>query len=354
MIGKGVAEKLDNRRSKNGEGQARSPKSTGKPSGQKAPKDAPFSLVEELEKAKLDKVRTWYVDDFLRYITVERNLAARTIREYGDDLRIFFDYLSPLLADGLTLDSIDSRTIGEFLAYLRIEHHYTAPALNRKIACLKSYFHFLERDGRLSSSPMDMISSAKEGRLLPKVLNRSDVQQLLSYAHSQSDGSKDWKAYRNTAILELFYATGMRLVELTGLNLSDLNFDDYSIRVTGKGNKQRIVFMNQVSVDALHSYLHVRPATRDSAVFLNRFYNRLSRRAIEIIFEKLKEEAGVFKDASPHTMRHSFATHMLEGGADLVTIKELLGHSSLSTTQIYTNLSRTKMREVYDNSHPRE
>ncbi len=152
----------------------------------------------------------------------------------------------------------------------------------------------------------------------------------------------------------MFYATGMRLAELVGLNLSDLDFEQMSLRVTGKGNKQRMVFMNQSAVKALRIYLACRPNTRTDALFLNRFRDRLSRRAVELMFEKLKNEAGLQKAASPHTLRHSFATHMLEGGSDLVTIQELMGHQSLSTTEIYTNLSRQKMREVYDASHPRK
>ena len=305
-------------------------------------------------QASLEKARNWYIDDFVRYITVERNLAKRTVIEYHDDLAIFLKYFQPLFEDGLTLEAIDINTISDFLADLKLNHNYEASSLNRKIACLKSYFSFLELYGYIPDSPMDKFKSVKEGRVLPKVLSQDDVSKILAYAHSQSDPGGDWKAYRNTAILELFYATGMRLAELTSLNLSDLNFDDYSIRITGKGNKQRIVFMNQSSIDAIKAYLEARPNTKDSAIFLNRFYSRLSRRAVEILFDKLKEEAGVFKNASPHTMRHSFATHLLEGGADLITIKELLGHASLSTTQVYTNLSRVTMRGVYDKSHPRQ
>ncbi|MGM9999630.1 MAG: site-specific tyrosine recombinase/integron integrase [Candidatus Bruticola sp.] len=308
----------------------------------------------ESAQVQLEKARNWYIDDFVRYITVERNLAKRTVIEYREDLLIFLNYFQPLFEDGLTLGRVDIRTISDFLAYLKLEHNYEASSLNRKIACLKSYFRFLKLYGYISDSPMDKFKSVKEGRVLPKVLSQEEVGKILAYAHTQSDPGGNWKAYRNTAILELFYSTGMRLAELTSLNLSDLNFDDYSIRVTGKGSKQRIVFMNQSTVSSLQAYLAARPNTKDPAVFLNRFYSRLSRRGVEILFDKLKEEAGVFKDASPHTMRHSFATHLLEGGADLVTIKELLGHATLSTTQIYTNLSRTTMRGVYDNSHPRQ
>lgn len=311
------------------------------------------SRTASADKTSIDKARNWYVDDFIRYIAMERSLAKRTVIEYREDLSIFLKYFIPLFEDGLTLDGINARTISEFLLYLRMEHNYTPAGLNRKIACLKSYFRYLVLDRRLESSPMDPVSSAKGARLLPKVLTHGDVDAILEYAHRLCSTQGDWKDFRNAAILELFYATGMRLAELAGLDTSDLNFEDYNIRVLGKGSKERLVFLNQSAVDAVQEYLKVRPQIKGNALFLNRFFRRYSRRGIEIMFERIKEEAGVFKEASPHTMRHSFATHMLEGGADLVTIKNLLGHASLSTTQIYTNLSNTTMRDVYDKSHPR-
>ena len=311
-------------------------------------------VAGQLHQAQLDDARNWYVEDFLNYISLQKNLARRTVQEYKDDLRIFLNYFRPLFQEGLTLDDIDARTIGEYLAYLRTTHQYTAIALNRKIASLKSYFRFLVYDKRLETSPMSTIAGAKMGRSLPKVLNHSDIERLLEYMQHKLQQAKDWKDIRNAAIVELLYATGMRLAEITGLNMADINLDEYSLRVLGKGSKQRYVFINQSAWNTLARYLEVRPPSKDPALFLNRHYTRLSRRAVELLFDRLKLEAGVFKDASPHTLRHSFATHMLEGGADLVTIKELLGHSSLSTTQIYTNLSRTHMREVYDQSHPRQ
>jgi len=311
--------------------------------------------AQQDRRAGLDRARGWYVEDFLEHISVERNLSRRTVHEYEADLRIFFDFYMPFLDDGLTLDGMDERTLREFLAYLRRQRDYTPQGLNRKIACLKSYFRFLHKEGHVSTSPMDNVKSARGGRLLPKVLSPAEVDSILAAATARmAEKPGEWGPIRDWTILELFYATGMRLAELVGLNLSDLDFEQMSLRVTGKGNKQRMVFMNQSAVKALRLYLACRPKTRTDALFLNRFRDRLSRRAVELMFEKLKNEAGLQKAASPHTLRHSFATHMLEGGSDLVTIQELMGHQSLSTTQIYTNLSRQKMREVYDASHPRK
>lgn len=304
-------------------------------------------------QSQYESSRGWYVDEYLQYLSVEKNLAKRTIVEYRDDLELFFEFFKPMLAEGLTLGQIDNRTIREFLTFLKIEHNYTAVGLNRKIAALRGYFHFLEQEKHIEASPMNAVLNAKKGLALPKVLSQSDMDVLLTFAENRARQSCDWKDYRDAAIIELFYATGMRLAELSALNTVDINFDDYSLRLLGKGNKQRIAFMNQSACDALQAYLKVRPKTKSPAVFLNRFYQRFSRRGIEIMFDKVKEEAGVFKDASPHTLRHSFATHLLENGADVVTIKELLGHANLATTQIYTNLSRAHMRQIYDEKHPR-
>lgn len=311
-------------------------------------------MADGTRRAELDEARGYYVQDFLEHISVERNLGRRTVIEYEADLKLFFEFFQSHLQDGLTLGGMDERTIREFLSYLRRQRDYTPQGLNRKIACLKSYFRFLEKEGYVDSSPMNDVKSARGGRLLPKVLTEDEVHVLLQRTRERmAEKPGEWGPVRDRAILELFYATGMRLAEMVGLNMSDLDLDGRSLRVTGKGNKQRFVFMNEAAVMALRAYLACRPKTRTDALFLNRFLDRLSRRAVELMFEKIKDEAGLQKSASPHTLRHSFATHMLEGGSDLVTIKELLGHSNLSTTQVYTNISRPRMREVYDESHPR-
>lgn len=302
----------------------------------------------------LHRVRNYYVDDFLTHISIERSLGNRTVAEYEHDLKIFFDYLEPYLKEELRLDGIDTRTIREFLTYLRRERDYSANALNRKIACLKTYFRYLEGEGIIESSPMQRIKSAKGGRLLPKVLTEDEVLLILETAEGRIEGAKNPEfALRDRAILELFYATGIRLAELVGLDMHNMDLDNATMQVTGKGNKQRYVFVNQTAMDAIWDYLKVR-RKGGGAVFLNRFGDRLSRRAVELMFAKILKEAGIEKSASPHTLRHSFATHMLEGGSDLVTIKELLGHENLSTTQVYTNISRKRIREVYQTSHPRD
>lgn len=297
-----------------------------------------------------DSARDYYVPDYLTYLSVERTLARRTIREYEADLKLFFEYLSPFLAEELTLTGIDTRTIREYLAFLRNRKDYGPAALNRKIASLKGYFRFLEAEGHIPSSPMQRITSAKEGRLLPKVMSEVEVETLLE---QPSEKISPELAARDQAILELFYSAGIRLSELVQLNLQDIDWEKLHLRVTGKGNKQRFVFLGEVAAQAIRAYLDLR-SQRSEALFLNRFGQRISTRAIQILFKNRLGSTSLQRKASPHTLRHSFATHMLEGGSDLVTIKELLGHESLQTTQIYTNISRRRMREVYDQSHPRK
>lgn len=298
-----------------------------------------------------ERARDYYLPDYLTYLAVERTLARRTIDEYESDLKAFLQYLQPYLEEELTLEGIDTRTVREFLAFLRQKKNYTPSALNRKIASLKGYFKFLEAEGYISASPMSRITSAKEGRLLPKVMTEQEVETLLDERKSEKQSPE--LLARDQAILELFYSSGLRLSELVGLNLGDIDWEKLHLRVTGKGNKQRFVFLSPTAAQAIAAYLEMRSHKSD-ALFLNRFGERISQRAVQILFRHRLNRAGVQRKASPHTLRHSFATHMLEGGSDLVTIKELLGHESLQTTQIYTNISRRKMRDVYDQSHPRQ
>ena len=315
-------------------------------------------------KNSLAKLRNYYRDDFINYLFVERNLSSRTLKEYGHDLKIFFDYFEPHLNEELTLDTIDERTIREFLTYLRIKLKYSAKGVNRKLASLKSYFHFLKKEGYILKSPVEEVKGAKLEKHLPKVLDEDDVAHLIEVAESVSDlkseleydGDDNYKKFvyvRDYAIMELFYASGMRISELTGLDIGDIDFKSNMIKVTGKGNKQRVVLINEACASAIYMYLSVRPEVKTNALFLNRNKTRLSVRAVQIMFRKTMLRAGIAKNASPHTMRHSFATHLLKGGSDLVTIKELLGHENLATTQIYTNITMQHIQETYNKSHPR-
>ncbi len=304
----------------------------------------------------LHRARGYYLQDYLLHLAVERSLGRRTIDEYESDLKLFFTWLEPLFQEGMGFEDLDARTIREFLAELRADRGYTPSALNRKIACLKGYFTYLEQEKLLPASPMTRIRSAKEARRLPKVLTQEEMAVLFEAVEVRLQDSKTPQlAYRDRAIFELFYATGMRLSELVGLDRDDLDFPSGTIRVVGKGNKERMVFFNRAAADAVQAYLRATPRKEPGGpLFLNRYGARLSQRGVEKMFASVLQSSGLSKHASPHTLRHSFATHLLEGGSDLVTIKELLGHESLQTTQIYTNISRQKMRSVYQKAHPRD
>lgn len=304
----------------------------------------------------LHRAHSYYVQDYLLHLSVERSLGRRTVSEYEQDLELFFAWLEPLFSDGLEFENIDTRTIREFLSHLRHVRNYSSSGLNRKIACLKGYFAYLELEKILPVNPMTRVRSAKQSKLLPKVLSPEDIKILLDTVEETIKETKNPSlAFRNRAIFELFYATGIRLSELVGLDIGDLDFERRTLRVIGKGQKERVVFFNQTASEAIKEYLHVSPRkdTR-SPLFLNRYGARISQRGVEKMFTQILLKSGLEKHASPHTLRHSFATHLLEGGSDLVTIKELLGHESLQTTQVYTNISRQRMRAVYEKSHPRQ
>lgn len=283
-------------------------------------------------------------------------MGRRTIEEYESDLELFLGWLEPLFQDGLTFENIDTRTLREFLAHLRHDRDYSPAGLNRKIACLKGYFAYLEAEKLIAANPMGRVRSAKERKTLPKVLTPDEITLLLDTVEDRIGETRNPElALRDRAIFELFYATGMRLSELVGLSVDDLDFDRQTARVLGKGGKERVVFFNDAAAVALEEYLFASPRQNPGGpVFLNRYGARISQRGVEKMFKQILQQSGLEKHASPHTLRHSFATHLLEGGSDLVTIKELLGHQSLQTTQVYTNITRQRMKSVYDRAHPRD
>lgn len=297
-----------------------------------------------------DREREFLVKDYLNHLAVEENLSPRTIDEYAHDLKIFFSFFEKDFNKNLTMDKVGERDIREFLTYLKLDKQYAAKSLNRKIATLKGYFSYLESEEVILKSPLSKIKSAKLGKHLPKVLTKEEVERFFTAI----DESKDPSSIRDKAMFELFYATGMRISELVSLNHDQIDFENMLIKIRGKGNKERYVLINDSAKTALQSYLTARPKVGSPALFISRKNVRISDRMIEYIFDKYMAAAGINKEASPHTLRHSFATHMLEGGADLMAIKELLGHENLSTTQIYTNISLKHIEETYKRSHPRK
>jgi integrase/recombinase XerC len=301
------------------------------------------------------------IEQFLEHLRYERNVSAHTLRNYASDLEQFVDHLAP--ADPKSgarkfpdLKNVDHLTIREWLAELHSAQKKKA-SIARKLAALRTFFQFLVREGLLESNPAKLVSTPRQEKKLPKHLSIEEAIKFIETPDIQTDLGK-----RDRAMLELMYATGVRVAELTTLNLADIDFRNQLIRVTGKRRKQRIVPFGDPAANAIRDYLKVRdkfllnsPISErdDEALFLNYQGTRITTRSVGRMVEKyIKICAGIHR-ISPHALRHSFATHLLDSGADLRDIQELLGHARLSTTQVYTHVSMEKLVEVYDKAHPK-
>lgn len=289
---------------------------------------------------------------FKQSLSVERNLSEHTIRAYCRDLEQFFDFLSRegcfSEEDRNDLTQIDTIKIRSFLARLHKVNSRTSIA--RKLSAIKTFFRYLVREGVLTSSPADGLSTPKRESYLPKILSAEQVGALLDQSHT----GPRWQVVRDLAIFELIYSCGLRVSELTGLDIASIDFDNAQVRVIGKGNKERMLPLGRQAGAALAFYLEERtPRDGEKALFLNQRGGRLTARSIQRILKARLLQMNLPTDVTPHSLRHSFATHLLDAGADLRVIQELLGHSSLSTTQRYTKVSFSHLTNVYDQSHPR-
>jgi len=295
---------------------------------------------------------------FERHLQVERNLSSQTVRAYLADLRQFRAFLaqaSPGRADGGDLlEQADSLALRSYLADLYRKKLRKA-SIGRKLAALKTFFAFLLRRGRIRSNPAELIQAPKAEKYVPKVLSVDDVFALLGEGAGAGPEGR-----RNRAILELFYGSGVRLSELAGLNVQDLDLVEGLVKVRGKGARERIVPLGPPSRDALARWIEERSAwVREgeagagAPLFLNRRGGRLSGRSVARLLDACVRKSGIGRKISPHALRHSFATHLLDAGADLRSIQEMLGHKSLSTTQKYTAVSIGRLLEVYDRAHPK-
>ena len=293
------------------------------------------------------------ISAFLQYLEVGRNLSANTVRSYKIDLEQFFQYVS--VRNMSSIKNIDHLFVREYLAELQ-KDEYDKRTVARKLSSLRSFFKFAYRNGEIEVNPMEKVASPKLGKKLPTFLYLESVEDLLNAPDNTLTGIRD------KALLEVLYASGMRVGELEQLNCSDIDFENWRAVVVGKGGKERIVLLGSYSVASLKEYLQkVRPVfaarvTTDQdkdALFLSQKGTRLSSRGIRWLVKKYVKKASLQSGVSPHSLRHSFATHLLERGADLRAVQELLGHSSLSTTQIYTHVSRKRLKDIYDRCHPR-
>lgn len=294
------------------------------------------------------------IDRFLSYMTVERGVSPNTVAAYRNDLGQLAEFVGERAPDSETRgwSAVDAHMIASYLLELH-SRGYSDTTRARKVASAKSLFAFLIEEGVVDTDPMDNVSSPKLGRSLPDTLTVDEVDALLSAPTGDSPA-----ADRDRAMLELLYASGIRVGELVSLNLDDISLDKGAIRCFGKGSKERMVPIHDRAADVLRAYLgRGRPALAKAqsgaALFLNSRGKRLSRQGFWLVLKGWAEQSGIRKRVTPHTLRHSFATHLLRGGAPLRHVQELLGHASITTTQVYTHLTSEHVRTEYAKAHPR-
>ena len=286
-----------------------------------------------------------FVHKFINYLQIEKNYSDHTVTNYKIDLKEFSGSIKDKPIEQVT--HVDVRL---FLARLK-EKNFSKRSVARKMACLRSFFKFLHREGYIKTNPAASLSTPKLDKKLPLFMNASDVVKLL-----ESPDASDDMGLRDRAILETLYSTGIRVSELVGLNKEDVDFISGVLKVYGKGKKERLVPVGDKALRAIRAYfekIKVTEINERKPVFLNKSQRRVSDRAVRRIVHKYIHKTSLNESISPHTLRHSFATHMLDRGADLRSVQELLGHANLSTTQIYTHVTTDRLKAIYDKVHPR-
>ncbi len=284
------------------------------------------------------------LSQFEQFLRVERNLSDRTRRAYIYDLNRFQEYLARVHGRVERPDRINTDAIREYLNYLQLDLGYKSSTLARVISSIRGFFDFCVDRGAIEVSPAARIHTPKQPRKLPIYLVQHELASLLQAPPEDSP-----MGLRDRAILTMLAFTGMRLSELTGVNLNDFDLVDRTVRVLGKGNKERIIPLNEIVIKGLNNWLSVRWLSDSKALFLNRFGKRLSGRSVENIVRKWALESGVFKDGiSPHKLRHTFATLLHANDVDLIEIKSLMGHANISSTQVYTHTTHHKLRKAVE------
>ena len=297
------------------------------------------------------------IDSFLNHMVVEKGFSHNTLEAYRNDLYQFFDYTKktlPFVNGTSTWKQVDLNHLTNYVFALRGKNGYADSTVARKVAAIRSFFSFLVLEGLVEEDPSESLSTPRPGRTLPKYLSQGDVARLLERAKDQHspEGQRDW------VILEILYATGLRVTELVSLNLDDVNTTEGYVRTLGKGGKERMTYLHTEATFALKSYLKksrtkLAKSKKEKAIFLNRRGERLTRQWVWAIMKSSAKRANIDQKITPHVLRHSFATHLLQGGAPLRYVQELLGHASITTTQIYTHLTNDHLREEYEKAHPR-
>jgi len=292
------------------------------------------------------------VDRFLQYLTVERNASALTVKSYREDLIALVEYFTDDNGRAPNPGDIGTPELRGYLSALH-DADYAKTTIARRLASLRSFFRFGQREGWSNTNPAKPLRNPRKPRSLPHFLSSDDVSRLLAAPGNSEQGLRD------KAILETLYSAGLRVSELAGLNDADLQLGEGTLRVRGKGRRERVSPIGSYAAGAINAWLAVRQISPrekkggDAPVFVNRFGRRLTTRSVARMLEKHLRTSGLDGRTSPHTLRHSFATHLLDRGADIRSVQELLGHKSLVTTQIYTHVSTTGLRAAYERAHPR-
>lgn len=292
------------------------------------------------------------VERFLQYLLVERNASPLTIKSYREDLAAVVEYFTDDTGRSPCPGDISTPDLRGYLAALH-EAEYAKTTIARRLASLRSFFRFGQREGWTKANPAKPLRNPRKARSLPHFLSTEDIGRLLSTPPKSDMGLRD------RAILEVLYSAGLRVSELSGLNEADLQLAEGTVRVRGKGRRERVSPVGSYAVKAIDAWFAVRKVSpreksgAEAPVFVNRFGRRLTTRSVARMLEKHLRTAGLDLRTTPHTLRHSFATHLLDRGADIRSVQELLGHKSLVTTQIYTHVSTAGLRAAYERAHPR-
>jgi integrase/recombinase XerC len=289
------------------------------------------------------------VASFLTHLSQERRASEHTVRSYGEDLSLFVEYLAGAVGTEAAPVSVEPSRLRAYSAWLS-SRGYAASTVARRLACLRSFFRFHRRRGRIASDPSAGLRNPRQPRRLPRPLRAEAVVALL-----EAIPTSEPLGVRDRAMFEVLYGGGLRVSELVGLEVPDLDLEQGLVRVRGKGRRERLAPIGPIAVEWVRHALAVRApeVPTEPAVFLNRYGRRLTTRSVDRLFQEHVRAAGLEAEVSPHSLRHSFATHLLDNGADLRSVQELLGHRRLTTTQIYTHVSQERLLDSYKEAHPR-
>jgi integrase/recombinase XerC len=286
---------------------------------------------------------------YIQYLEAERNASPYTVRNYQNDLADFFKFLTK--KELTRLDEVDRHVLRDYLSEL-VERGIAKASIARKLSAIRSFFRYLVREEIIAKNPIEQVSSPKLDRRLPSFLTKEEMEKLLNAPDLSTPLGQ-----RDRALLELLYASGLRVSELVGLTLEQVELESNEIRVWGKGSKERVVLMGVPAAEALKDYIkegraELRREKKTKALFLDRYGQKLTERSVQRLLNQYAKKAGIGKRVHPHMLRHTFATHLLDGGADLRVVQELLGHARLTSTQIYTHVTKGQARKVYLAAHP--